>query len=140
MPAPPIVAARTAERAPQRRGDTRCERWIARSHRGHGLAFAATGQRTAAHAVGHERGPRRRTDPSRSVPVGAAGAEVRVPDPAAGAVDQTFRLIVRPDLWGPRARGCASPNAFGTSALALDTVSVALQTYAGNVARGSTQR
>ena len=58
------------------------------------------------------------------------------PDPAAGAVDQTFRMIVRPDLWGPRARLRFS-NAFGTTPLALDSVSVALQTYAGNVARGS---
>jgi hypothetical protein len=26
------------------------------------------------------------------------------PDPATGARDQTFRLMVRPDLWGPQAR------------------------------------
>src|SRR5687768_18450570 len=26
------------------------------------------------------------------------------PDPAQGAVDQSFRLIVRPDLWGDRVR------------------------------------
>jgi lysophospholipase L1-like esterase len=58
------------------------------------------------------------------------------PNPATGAEDQTFRLIVRPELWGPRARLRFS-NAFGTTPLAIDSVSVALQTYAGNVARGS---
>src|SRR5512138_274861 len=58
------------------------------------------------------------------------------PDPPAGALDQTFRMIVRPDLWGTRARLRFS-NAFGTSALAIDSVSVALNTYAGNIARGS---
>src|SRR5437762_14367249 len=45
------------------------------------------------------------------------------PDPAAGAVDQTFRMIVRPDLWGPRARLRFS-NAYGSSALAIDSVDV----------------
>src|SRR3954452_10229464 len=35
------------------------------------------------------------------------------PDPAAGAKDQTFRMIVRPDLWGRQARIRLS-NAFGT--------------------------
>ena len=58
------------------------------------------------------------------------------PTPAAGADDQTFRMIVRPELWGPRARLRFS-NAFGTAPLALDSVSVALQTYAGNVSRGT---
>ena len=38
------------------------------------------------------------------------------PDPAAGARDQTFRLIVRPDLWGRQARLRFS-NAFGTCLL-----------------------
>jgi lysophospholipase L1-like esterase len=58
------------------------------------------------------------------------------PNPAAGAEDQTFRMIVRPDLWGPRARLRFS-NAFGNAPLALDHVNVALQTYAGNVASGT---
>src|SRR5439155_7562031 len=60
------------------------------------------------------------------------------PDPAAGAVDQTFRMVVRPDLWGSRARLRFS-NAYGSSALAIDSVGIALQTYAGNIARGSTK-
>jgi lysophospholipase L1-like esterase len=58
------------------------------------------------------------------------------PNPPAGAEDQTFRLIVRPELWGPRARLRFS-NAFGTAPLVIDSINVALQAYAGNVARGS---
>jgi lysophospholipase L1-like esterase len=48
------------------------------------------------------------------------------PDPAQGARDQTFRLVLRPDLWGRRARLRFS-NAFGNSALRLDGVHVGLQ-------------
>ena len=40
--------------------------------------------------------------------VAAAGDEVRHPGTGRGAEDQTFRLIVRPDLWGRRP-ACASP-------------------------------
>jgi lysophospholipase L1-like esterase len=58
------------------------------------------------------------------------------PDPATGADDQTFRLIVRPDVWGTRARLRFS-NFFGTSVLALDNVYVGLQSYAGNIAKGT---
>ena len=58
------------------------------------------------------------------------------PNPTEGAEDQTFRMIVRPDLWGPRARLRFS-NAFGKAPLAIDNATVALQTYAGNVARGT---
>ena len=43
------------------------------------------------------------------------------PDPAAGARDQTFRLIVRPDLWGRQARLRFS-NAFGTKPVTFDGV------------------
>lgn len=40
------------------------------------------------------------------------------PEPAAGARDQTFRLIVRPDIWGRQARIRLS-NAFGTKPVTL---------------------
>jgi lysophospholipase L1-like esterase len=43
-----------------------------------------------------------------------------------GASDQSFRLIVRPDLWGRRARLRFS-NAFGTQPVALDDIHVGLQ-------------
>jgi lysophospholipase L1-like esterase len=51
------------------------------------------------------------------------------PAPANGARNQTFRMIVRPDVWGPQARLRFS-NAFGTKPLVLDGV------YAGLVLGG----
>ena len=43
------------------------------------------------------------------------------PSAETGARDQTFRLIVHPDVWGPEARLRFS-NAFGTKPLTLDGV------------------
>jgi lysophospholipase L1-like esterase len=47
------------------------------------------------------------------------------PVPANGARNQTFRLMVRPDVWGRQARLRFS-NVFGTRALTLDGVYVGL--------------
>jgi lysophospholipase L1-like esterase len=49
---------------------------------------------------------------------------------------QTFRSIVKPDLWGNRMRFRFS-NAFGTQPLSFDAVTVGLQEYSGNVVRGT---
>lgn len=57
----------------------------------------------------------------------------------AGANDQSFRLIVRPTLWGKRVRLRFS-NAFGTRTVTFDDVFVGLQSYAGNVAAGTNTR
>jgi lysophospholipase L1-like esterase len=63
-------------------------------------------------------------------PVGNPSAQpsqrMTFPAPAAGARDQTFRLIVRPDVWGAQARLRFS-NVFGTRALRLDGVYVGVQ-------------
>ena len=56
-----------------------------------------------------------------------------------GAVDQTFRLIVRPDLWGPHVR-LRFANTFGTQPLTLDDVFVGLQASGGNVTAGTNTR
>jgi lysophospholipase L1-like esterase len=48
------------------------------------------------------------------------------PSPAAGASDQTFRLVVRPGLWGGHARFRLS-NVFGTKPVTFDGVHVGLQ-------------
>ena len=48
------------------------------------------------------------------------------PSPDTGARDQSFRLIVPPDIWGPRARIRLS-NAFGTKPVTFDGVFVGLQ-------------
>jgi hypothetical protein len=54
----------------------------------------------------------------------------------AGATDQTFRSIVKPDLWGNKMRFRFS-NVFGTQPVTFSTVTVALQEYSGNVLDGT---
>jgi lysophospholipase L1-like esterase len=58
------------------------------------------------------------------------------PNPAAGARDQTFRLMVRPDLWGRQARIRLS-NAFGTQPVTFDGVYAGLQWDSAALVRGS---
>jgi lysophospholipase L1-like esterase len=55
------------------------------------------------------------------------------PNPTEGASDQTMRMMVRPDIWGPAAR-IRFTNAFGSRPLTLGEVSVALQGVGGNLA------
>ena len=61
------------------------------------------------------------------------------PDPAAGAVDQTFRLIVKPDLWGNRMRLRFS-NVHGNRPLRIDDVYIGIQASAGNIVPGTNRR
>jgi lysophospholipase L1-like esterase len=58
------------------------------------------------------------------------------PNAADGAVEQTFRLIVKPDLFGEDYRLRFS-NLFGKQPLSLKAVSVAIQDYAGNIIPGT---
>jgi lysophospholipase L1-like esterase len=58
------------------------------------------------------------------------------PTPAAGARDQTFRLIVMPDLWTRQARLRFS-NAFGTKPVTLDGVFAGIHQSGGAVRAGS---
>ena len=60
------------------------------------------------------------------------------PDAARGAVDQSFRLIVRPDIWGKQARIRLS-NAFGTQPVTFDGVFVALQNSGSAVLSGTSR-
>jgi len=53
-----------------------------------------------------------------------------------GASDQTFRLIVKPDLWSATIRLRFS-NAFGTQPLAIDGVFVGLQSSGGHIVAGT---
>jgi lysophospholipase L1-like esterase len=53
-----------------------------------------------------------------------------------GAVDQTFRLIVKPDLWGRTVR-LRLTNAFGTRPVRFADVFVGLQSSGGNVTAGT---
>jgi hypothetical protein len=54
------------------------------------------------------------------------------PVPENGAEDQTFRLIVKPDLWGGRMRLRFS-NFYGTKPLMLDATYLGMQASAGNL-------
>src|SRR5215469_5547696 len=60
------------------------------------------------------------------------------PSPETGARDQSFRLIVRPDLWGPQLRLRFS-NALGTRPITFDGIHVALQRTAAALVPGSNQ-
>jgi lysophospholipase L1-like esterase len=58
------------------------------------------------------------------------------PDPAIGANDQSFRMIVRPSVWARQARLRFS-NAFGNRPVKLDGVFAGLQLAAGAVVPGT---
>jgi lysophospholipase L1-like esterase len=58
------------------------------------------------------------------------------PAPETGARDQTFRLIVRPDLWGRQAR-LRLTNVFGTRPVTFDGVFVGLQVGGAAVAKAT---
>jgi lysophospholipase L1-like esterase len=58
------------------------------------------------------------------------------PDPAKGATDQTFRLIVRPDIWGTQARIRLS-NAFGTRPVTFDVIAIGLQLSGSAIVPGT---
>src|SRR3989475_804364 len=65
--------------------------------------------------------------------------EFAFPSADTGANDQTFRLVVRPDLWGDRFRLRFS-NFFGTKAVTLDDVFLGLQASAGAIVPGTNRR
>ncbi len=56
--------------------------------------------------------------------------------PADGASDQTFRLVVRPDLWGDTFR-MRFTNVFGDRPLTLDDLYLGVQESGGAIVRGS---
>ena len=63
-----------------------------------------------------------------------AQPDLRFPLPTAttdGVVDQTIRMVVKPDLWSDTMRFRFS-NVFGDRPVTLTRVTVALQSYAGN--------
>jgi lysophospholipase L1-like esterase len=56
-----------------------------------------------------------------------------------GAIDQTFRLIIKPDLWGSRVR-LRLTNSFGTQPVTFDDMFVGLQASGGNLTAGTNRR
>jgi lysophospholipase L1-like esterase len=89
------------------------------------------GQKWAATWAASVHGPYPSGNPS-------AQPDLRFAFPASpeGAVDQTFRLIVRPDLWGDRFRIRLS-NAFGAQPLVFDNIFLGVQATAGNIVKGT---
>lgn len=73
-------------------------------------------------------------------PVGNATAQpvldFAFPDPATGAVDQTFRLVVKPSIWGGRARIRLS-NVFGTRPITLAGIYVGMASASACLVAGS---
>jgi lysophospholipase L1-like esterase len=73
-------------------------------------------------------------------PIGNASAQPNLslafPAPSTGARDQSFRLIVRPDVWGPQARLRLS-NVFGTMPVTFDGVFVGLQMSGAAILKGT---
>ncbi len=56
-----------------------------------------------------------------------------------GATDQSFRFIIKPDLWGDTVRIKLS-NVFGTQAVTFGAASIALQDYQANLVKGTSTR
>ena len=58
------------------------------------------------------------------------------PDPGTGAFDQSFRMVVRPDIWGRQLRIRLS-NAHGKNSIAFDGIFVGLHVMSGNILPGT---
>jgi lysophospholipase L1-like esterase len=70
-------------------------------------------------------------------PVAQPDLSFALPDgDTQGATNQTFRLIVKPDLWSNQIRLRFS-NTFGTQPVQLGKVAVGLDSYAGNIVVGT---
>ena len=59
-----------------------------------------------------------------------------LPSAETGATDQSFRLIVRPDVWGKQARVRLS-NVFGTRPVTFDGVHIGLQSSGSALVQGT---
>lgn len=95
------------------------------------LGHAPAGRKWVAVWAGSVQGP---------YPVGDAtappGLKFAFPSTDVGARDQTFRLIVRPDLWSQHFRLRFS-NVFGTQPVTLDGAYLGVQADAGTLVHGT---
>ena len=75
-------------------------------------------------------------------PVGNPSAqphmEFAIPTPGNGVEDQTLRMIVRPDVWGGKARIRLS-NAYGDRPVTFDHVFMGLQLGSAEIVKGTNQ-
>ena len=97
----------------------------------HPLAAAAAGEKWATSWAASVQGP---------YPVGNPSAQPKLslafPVAQTGARDQSFRMIVRPDIWGRQTRIRLS-NALGTRPVTFDGAFVGLQLSGSAVVKGS---
>ena len=95
------------------------------------LATPAMAQHWATVWSGSDQGP---------YPVGNASAQpdlsVAFPHPDTGSHEQSFRLVIKPDLWARQMRFRFS-NSFGTKPVTFDTVYAGLQMSGAAVAPGT---
>lgn len=96
-------------------------------------AHPAAAQRWATVWAGSDQGP---------YPVGNASAQPDLspifPHPEAGSHDQSFRLIIKPDVFG-RVMRFRFSNAYGTRPVTFDTVFAGLQSSGATVAPGTSR-
>src|SRR5262245_50445745 len=76
-------------------------------------------------------------------PIGNPSAQpdlkLAFPSAEAGARDQSFRLIIKPEIWGPEARLRFS-NVFGAKPVTFDDVFLGLSHASSAVVKGSNRR
>jgi lysophospholipase L1-like esterase len=96
-------------------------------------ASAESGQKWVASWAGPAQGP---------YPVGNPSAQpdqrFAFPSATTGAKDQTFRLVLRPSIWGRQAR-IRLTNAFGTQPQTIDGAFVALQQGGAALTKGTSR-
>ena len=95
------------------------------------LATPAMAQRWATVWAGSDQGPYPSGNPSAQPDLSFA-----FPHPESGSHEQSFRLIIKPDLWSRQMRFRFS-NAFGTKPVTFDTVFAGLQMSGAAVAAGT---
>jgi len=97
------------------------------------IAIAQDGQKWVVSWTGSAQGP---------YPVGNPSAQpdqrAAFPSPEQGARDQTFRLVMRPDIWGGQAR-LRFTNVFGTRPVTLDGCFVGLQLGGPAIVKGTSR-
>ncbi len=69
-------------------------------------------------------------------PIAQPDMKFAFPEPAVGAVDQSFRMVVRPDIWSDRAR-VRFTNVFGTEPVTFVQIQMGLQQSGSAVIPGS---
>lgn len=105
--------------------------WVAHSDSQQASPGLPTGQKWAATWAASVHGPYPSGNPSAQPDLTFA-----FPAPAEGADDQSFRLIVKPDLWGERFR-IRLANTFGTQAIIFDGIFIGMHATAGSIVKGT---